>query len=320
MTKASRSRWFRALYSATIAGLLSLAAATASHAQQDRDLQGYTLVFSDEFDGPLSLGSHRDKGSAKWADGPPYGPASSFSFSHWGVVEAKRTVWTTNNGILSLHMIYDPEINDPNDRKWVSGVISSRDRLNHGFAQRFGYWSARIKMPNAGKGAWSAFWLASTAGIPSGGGDGYEIDILEFYGGILTPGNPPTYNQPPWFDFLIHAWRDSGGQEDAYSGGRGKIPLSDPVSNWHVYGCEVNPTHIIGYLDGVEVSRTSIGSKYINDPLYIIINYALKDDHTGEPFQRHGPSAMEVDWVRAYELPEDPTPTRPDPPRNLRIP
>jgi hypothetical protein len=63
-----------------IAVLLSLAAATASHAQQDRDLQGYTLVFSDEFDGPLSLGSHRDEGSAKWADGPPYGPASSVQF------------------------------------------------------------------------------------------------------------------------------------------------------------------------------------------------------------------------------------------------
>jgi hypothetical protein len=48
----------------------------------------------------------------------------------------------------------------------------------------------------------SAFWLASTAGIPNGGGDGYEIDILEFYGGILTPGNPPTYNQPPWCNGL----------------------------------------------------------------------------------------------------------------------
>ena len=30
---------------------------------------------------------------------------------------------------------------------------------------------ARIKMPNAGQGAWPAFWLASTAGIPSWRGD-----------------------------------------------------------------------------------------------------------------------------------------------------
>jgi beta-glucanase (GH16 family) len=306
MTKASRSRWFRALYSATIAGLLSLAAATASHAQQDRDLQGYTLVFSDEFDGPLSLGSHRDKGSAKWADGPPYGPASSFSFSHWGVVEAKRTVWTTNNGILSLHMIYDPEINDPNDRQWVSGVISSRDRLNHGFAQRLGYWSARIKMPNAGQGAWSAFWLASTAGIPNGGGNGYEIDILEFYGGLLRPANAPIYKEPPWYDFLIHAWRNSGGQEDPCSGGRGRIPVSDPVRNWHIYGVEVNPTHIIAYLDGVEVSRTPTCPRFIKAPLYIIINYALQNNHSGEPFGSLGSSALQVDWVRAYSLPATP--------------
>ena len=46
---------------------------------------------------------------------------------------------------------------------WRSRTIASMDKRRHGFAQRFGYWSARIKMLNAGQGAWSAFWLASVS-------------------------------------------------------------------------------------------------------------------------------------------------------------
>lgn len=294
-----------------IAGLL-LAAVIAAHAQDRSDLQGYTLAFSDEFNS-LSLGSHRDKGSAIWSDGAPYGPASSFSFSHWGIIEGRWQVWTTENGILKLWSKYDASIAQPNDRNWVSGIIASRDRMNQGFAQRFGYWSARMKMPNAGQGAWPAFWLASAAGIPSGGGDGYEIDILEFYGGILTPGNPPKYNQGPFYDFLVHAWQNTGGQEEASSGGLGHIPVSDPVSNWHIYGVEVNPAHIIHYLDGVEIVRVPTNLKYLSQPLYIILNYAMQNWHDGEPFASRGESALEVDWVRAYSLPALPSPA------NLRV-
>jgi beta-glucanase (GH16 family) len=281
--------------------VLMLGAITCAYAQQDRDLTGYTLVFSDEFN-TLSVGHHENKGDATWSAGAPYGPASSFSASHWGIWGERWQVWTVSNGVLSLHTRYDPST--PN--KWVSGIIASRDRRNQGFAQRFGYWSAKIKWPNAGQGAWSAFWLASTAGIPHGGGTGYEIDIMEGYGGIMLPGNPPTYTQGPFYDFLVHAWGPTG-HNDASSGGRGHIPVSDPVTNWHIYGVEVNPSEIIGYLDGAEVSRIPTDPAYIAQPLYIILNYALQNNRSGEPFQRRGPSAMQVDWVRAYSLPTLPS-------------
>ena len=62
-----------------LAVLLGLSSARG---QQDIDLTGYTLQFSDEFD-ELSVGSHRGKGDAKWGDWMPYGPAGAFSFSHW---------------------------------------------------------------------------------------------------------------------------------------------------------------------------------------------------------------------------------------------
>jgi hypothetical protein len=285
--------------------LLAIILSASLALAQDRDLTGYTLVFSDEFD-TLSVGHHENKGDKTWSQGAPYGPASSFSRSHWWVLPEWQKVGQVEDGIFKLYMLYAPET--PLD--WVSPIIASMDRKKQGFAQRFGYWSARIKMPNAGQGAWPAFWLASTAGIPSGGGDGYEIDIMEFYGGILTPGEPPRYNQGPFYDFLVHAWQNTGGQDEAFSGGRGHIPLSDPVANWHVFGCEVNPQWIIGYLDGAEVARVPTSARMIDKPLYIIINYALQNWHSGEPFaslEAKGIGAMtppmEVDWVRAYSLP-----------------
>ena len=49
-----------------------------------------------------------------------------------------------------------------------------------------------MKMPNAGPGAWCAFWLASASGIPSAGSNGYESDIAELYGGHSKKRPGPT--------------------------------------------------------------------------------------------------------------------------------
>jgi Right handed beta helix region len=68
-------------------------------------------------------------------------------------------------------------------------------------------------------------------------------------------------------------------------------------------GCEVNPTNIVFYIDGQEVGRKPTLLDYLNDPLYIIVNYALQGDQSGEPFTSHGSSFMQVDWVRSYSLP-----------------
>ena len=71
-------------------------AALGAYAQQDIDLTGYKLVFSDEFN-TLSVGSANGKGGAKWGDWPPYGPAGAFSLSHW----ARRRLRVENGILLS---------------------------------------------------------------------------------------------------------------------------------------------------------------------------------------------------------------------------
>lgn len=257
---------------------------------QDRDLTGYTLVFSDEFDA-RSIGDHRDKGSNTWGDYPPYGAAAAFSFSHWmGSFQGRTDFATVDGGILSL-WTRRVELNDSNGRNWVSGVIASKDVRNSGFAQRFGYWSARVRMPDARNSAWCAFWLASTSGIPSAGSKGYEIDILEWYGrGSRTV-----------VDHVAHPWNADGSQAPPPFEGGITVPIPGGTFNeFHVYGCEVNPTNVIFYIDGVETFRRDTHLDYVNDPLYIILNYALQGGPDPDfPLD----SAFEVDWVRAYSLP-----------------
>ena len=265
---------------------------------QDRDLTGYTLVFADEFN-DLSLSTHRGKGSARWGDWPPSGPEGAFSFSHWGQVEWGNSWWMVNSGILRLRMIYHPSWPDPN-RKWVSGLIASMDVQKSGFAQRYGYWSARIKMPPAGEGAWGAFWLSSVSAINNNDNSGYEIDIVEWYG---TPGQ---------YGWSIHPWNQDGSQGEGEGGSWVSIPGEDAINTWHVYGAEVNRENIIIYLDGKEVGRRPTSPEYLSE-FYIICNYALRNPHPDEPFASRSPSYMQVDWIRAYALPAL------LPPTNLRL-
>jgi beta-glucanase (GH16 family) len=271
--------------------VILLAAVAVTHAQDRTDLNGYTLVFSDEFD-TISVGDHFNKGTDTWGDWPPYGSAGAFSRSHW-----VRSRLQTVGGILRLHMVWNPSRNDPLDNNWESGFIASMDRQRQGFAQKFGYWSARIKMPQAGQGAWGAFWLGSRSGIPNGGSKGYEIDIIEWYGTGTVDTPPDKYG------WSIHAWNTDGSRGEGSGGSFVDIPGGDAVGAWHVYGCEVNEENIVMYLDGQEVGRVPTNHDYLQEPVYMMVNYALRNSHPGEPFASKGSSFMQVDWVRAYSLP-----------------
>ena len=101
----------------------------------------------------------------------------------------------------------------------------------------------------------------------------------------------------------------------ATGGGFGPIPGGDATNTWHIYGCRVDPQWITFYVDGFESKRFPTNNEYLAEPLYIIINYALRGNPvSGDKFDTKEPSHMLVDWVRAYELPDEapvPPPTAP---------
>lgn len=263
---------------------------------QDIPLTGYTLTFSDEFDSlSCSINGQNAKGGSRWYHLPPTGPAGNYSASTWDSYKI-----SVSGGLLNLSAGFRTS-----DQKWYTGQISSMDPTGAGFAQKHGYFSAKIRMPNAGTGAWPAFWLLSTNAIPNNAGQRLEIDIFEWYGKDNTVAGGQKVQQ------VLHTWNPDNTEGPGADINWGTIPGADPVSTWHIYGALVAPDFITWYIDGVKIWQVPTPTTWHQNPLFVMIDYGLGGGWplTGEPYAAKVMSSMLVDWVRVYALPATPTPT-----------
>jgi len=275
--------------------IISLALAINARAQ-DINLTGYTLVFEDNFDTlSCSTNGQSTKGSNKWFHLPPTGPAGNYSASTWDSNQI-----SASGGLLSLKAAFSIPAST---NKWFTGQISSMDPTGAGFAQKYGYFAAKVRMPNAGTGAWPAFWLLSTNAIPNNAGERMEVDIFEWYGKDNTVAGGQKVQQ------VLHLWNPDN--TDNQSINFGTIPGGDPVSTWHIYGVKVAPDFITWYIDGQQIWQIPTPTERHNDPLFIMVDYGLGGGWplSGEPYASKVTSSLLVDWVRAYSLPATPTPT-----------
>jgi hypothetical protein len=124
----------------------------------------------------------------------------------------------------------------------------------------------------------------------------------------------------------VHPWNADGSQGPLRGGGRAAIPGGDAIklwlnrlanlfNRWHIYGCKIDPVNITFYIDGVQTRQMPPPNDYFEEPLYIMIDYALGGGWPvdGVPFNTHGSSSLLGDWVRAYKLPKI------SPPKKLRV-
>jgi hypothetical protein len=187
-------------------------------------------------------------------------------------------------------------------RKWRSGILCSCDPEGRGFAQQYGYFECRARMP-AGPGVWPAFWLASTPPAPRPGVDvrkdnswdawmgrfdaarqgDVEIDVIEYYG-----------HEPSAYQSTAIVWRP-----EPHHAASSKIFTrpNECTEGFHNYGTMVQPDYITMYFDGVAVWKTRTPSEH-QRPLMMLMNLALG---SGWPIdQVPDPSTMAVEYVRAY--------------------
>lgn len=89
----------------------------------------------------------------------------------------------TDDGLV-VHSAYetdhDCEVCQTAEGVFTGGIDTRVTDGNEGFQQTFGYYEARVKVPDA-PGMWSAFWLQSDnmGNIGHKGVDGSEIDVYE---------------------------------------------------------------------------------------------------------------------------------------------
>ena len=247
-------------------------------------LPGWTLTWSDEFNGPD--GSPVD--SSKWV--------SETGGNGWGNQELEYYTARTQNAIqqggnLVITVLAEKYAgSDGVTRDYTSARLKTLGK----FSQKYGRFEARVKIPK-GQGIWPAFWMLGDdiekAGWPKCG----EIDIME------NIGKEPA---------LVHGTIPGPG----YSGEHGiGSPFALPdkarfADDFHIYAVEWEPQAIRFYVDDhFYATRTPSelpkGTKWVyNHPFFMLLNAAVGGDWPGNPDATSVfPQTMLVDYVRVYK-------------------
>ena len=260
------------------------------------DIEGYNLVWNDEFNG----------------QGAP--DASKWNFER-GFVRNQELQWYTpdnavcGEGVLTIfgkkervkNPYYEAGSSDwKKNREYAEYTATSM--TTHGKMQfKFGRIVVRAKIPTA-SGAWPAIWTLGQDGEwPSCG----EIDILEYY----KVGN----------ESYIHAnfaWGTS--QRWTAKWDSWKRPFSEFVAqdhNWkdkfHVWMMDWEEDKTYIYLDGVLIREVWTNSMWnggydgnwgnpFHQPHYVLLNLAL-GSNGGTPDGSAFPMKYEIDYVRVYQ-------------------
>ena len=242
----------------------------------DEDRNEWSLVWSDEFEGPMG----QLPNPANW--GFDIG-------TDWGnqqlEFDTDRPENVSLDGSGNLAIVARKE--EFKGRPYTSARITTKGK----FEPQEGLIEARMKLPS-GEGVWPAFWLlgANIDTVPWPGCG--EIDIMEYR------GQEPS---------IIHGSLHGPG----YSGGN-PVTSSFYLENdrfdkdFNVFSVEWNKNDISWFVNGTRyrtVSRDDVPGDWVFDhPFYIILNVAVGGSYVGWPSPDTAfPQTMLVDWVRVYE-------------------
>ncbi|MBE0534342.1 MAG: glycoside hydrolase family 16 protein [Phycisphaerae bacterium] len=233
------------------------------------NLEGWRLTFDEDFSGPLSVSAWGP--GTRWIAHTPY--AGDFGDARFADPE-EGFPFTITDGILRIEAKKD-------GGRWRSGLLSSLDKNGDGFAQKYGYFEMRAKLPK-GPGTWPAFWLLGAPKLRDKSVTQIEIDVLEQYG-----------RNPHALHTNVHFWYPDG----RHSAKEEKHLVTGMTDDFHTYGVMVDEEHITFYYDGRQLRREKTPEE-AKVPLYILANLALG---AGWPIdQTPNPSYMYIDHIRAY--------------------
>jgi beta-glucanase (GH16 family) len=253
----------------------------------------WKLTFSEEFDG-------KKLDDAKWRSGYHFNAVINKEKQHY----VPDNVIFDSSGILKLKAEKRTVTAPPMkfEQPYASGAIETWDR----FAQTYGLFEARIKMPSV-KGLWAAFWLMPDRGRHlehdkrmSTHNGGMEFDIAEYL--------------PVWGDNYHTAmiYDGYGPKKRARAGGGGSHSPRHDIpgisEEFHTYSLYWEKGRAMFFVDGRLVDGWQ-DERVASVPMHIILCLAVGGQwpETYGPVDDAGlPDAMEVDWVRVYSGTIDP--------------
>lgn len=199
------------------------------------------------------------------------------------------------------------EVYDPSNAKvGASGLVITASRDTHGescwygrclyssagleteglFAQKYGLFEARIKLP-VGHGLWPAFWMlgadVNKVQWPNCG----EIDIIEV-----------NNQEPRLVEGFAHAAQTNYGAH---------FHMSNSLSaGYHVYGIDWTPQGITWLVDGHAFGHLDAYAGWpFSQPFFLVLDLAVGGTWPGSPnASTKFPAEMDVSWVRVYRQKE----------------
>ncbi|RMF84949.1 MAG: glycosyl hydrolase family protein [Planctomycetota bacterium] len=228
---------------------------------------GWTLIWSDEFDGPSLDGNKwrvEDLHLIKNAELQYYAPDDVYLQNGNLVLRSQqRTYWGYDENGAWRQFDY------------TSGLVDTRDR----FAFTYGRVEVRAKLPST-QGIWPAHWM-----LPDSRQWPPEIDIMELL------GHEPTRV------YMTHHW---GTWPNVQSDG-GSYSGPDFSAGFHTFAIEWLPDRILWYVD--DVLRFSSTISIPQEPFFLTLNTAVGGNWPGNPDGTTVfPQYHEIDYVRVYAL------------------
>lgn len=277
------------LTTAILLALAAQAALAADETAREADMDGYELVWADEFD----------------VDGRPN--PDNWGFEH-GFKRNQELQWYrpenawVENGLLIIEGRRERVPNDrhdPNSDDWrrsrpFAEYTSASLNTSGKHAWRYGRFLVRAKI-QAEPGLWPAIWtLGSAREWPRAG----EIDIMEYYRGKILAN-------ACWG--AAERWK---GVWDSFS-----IPVSELGGDgwdddFHVWRMDWDEEAIRLYVDDrllntIELSKTvnqsPDGANPFKEPHYLLLNLAIGGPNGGDPSNTRFPTRYLIDYVRVYQ-------------------
>ena len=246
---------------------------------------GWTLTWSDEFDGPNGSGVNPNNWGFDTGGGG------------WGNGELEYYTSGTSNAVVSNGALVITATTEGawNYGCWYGACQYTSARLNTAgkFAQQYGRFEARIQIPT-GQGSWPGFWMLGadigSANWPACG----EIDVMENVGS--TP------------DTIYGTTHGPGPGNYPEAGLSGAFTANTPFGGgFHVFAAEWGPGYVTFFVDGapywtVTPATLPAGATWVWDqPFFLLLDVAIGGGWPGSPNAATPfPQEMLVDYVRVY--------------------
>jgi len=254
---------------ATTAPFPSLDNAYAPSGAPDIDLAEYALTFDEEFDTIDISGRRCD---TRWIAHTPWsGDFGAATFAN----PSRGFPFVTSDGMLRIEARKDP------DGRWFAGLLSSYNPCGEGFAQQYGYFEMRARLPK-GDGFWPAFWLI---GIDRNRFTA-EIDVLENH--TVRP------------DKLVSSVRVHPRTEGIEGYNVHSTYITPPGAlgyGFNTFGVSVEEAETVVYFNRREVWRTPTPEEF-HQPLFLLLNLAMEAGEITESTPEQ--AFMYVDYVKVF--------------------